>query len=358
MTRFHRLRFAALVALSIPLTLGAAVAQDRPGLLDNLFNRGEDQTPQAAPQAGGSDMAMRLDRIENSLRQLTGNIEQLQYRNQQLEMQVRDLQQRAGIAPAAAPAGGPGTLMPQGQPPQRPMPQSVPQQAMPPANPAAGPDRRSDAFDPRLHPNAPGAPRMLGTETASAGPAQPIGVPGGRDAGAPLDISGMAGNPAAMPVGADRGSGQLPPPPPSNPSATGSRQLATLPPSGRPQDEYDMAYGYVLHKDYALATQAFRDFIRKYPNEKLIPEAQYWLGEAYYQQQHYRDAATAFLDVSQKYQHSEKAPDALLRLGQSLSAMKKKEAACATFAEVGRKYPHASSGVKRSVTQEQKRVHC
>ena len=146
-------------------------------------------------------------------------------------------------------------------------------------------------------------------------------------------------------------------PPPANPNATGTR-LATLPPSARPQDEYDLAYGYVLHKDYGLATQAFRDFVRKYPDEKLIPDAQYWLGESLYQQQHYRDAAEAFLAVSTKYEHSGKAPDSLLRLGQSLAAMKKKEAACATLAEVGRKYPRASASVKRSVAQEQKRVHC
>ena len=119
-----------------------------------------------------------------------------------------------------------------------------------------------------------------------------------------------------------------------------------------------MAYGYVLHKDYALAEQSFRDFLKKYPNEHLVPDAQYWLGESLYQQQHYRDAAESFLGVSTKFEHSGKAPDALLRLGQSLAAMNQKEAACATLAEVGRKYPRASSGVKRGVTQEQKRAHC
>jgi len=346
----HRLRFAALVALTISLTAGVASAQDRsPGLFGDIFNRGDDQSEAPVPQGGSSDLAMRLDRIENSLRQLTGNIEQLQYRNQQLETQVRELQQRAGIAPSAATGAPPRAPM---QP--QPTPQSMPQQAMPPANAAPGSDRRSDAFDPRQHPNAPGAPRVLGTETASVGP---VGAPGGREAGAPLDLSGMSGRQPAMPPAAAGAPGQLPPPPPSNPSATGAR-LATLPPSAKPQDEYDMAYGYVLHKDYGLATQAFRDFIRKYPDEKLIPDAQYWMGEALYQQQHYREAAQAFLDVSTKYSRSGKAPDSLLRLGQSLAAMKKKEAACATLAEVGRKYPHASASVKRSVAQEQKRVHC
>jgi tol-pal system protein YbgF len=203
-------------------------------------------------------------------------------------------------------------------------------------------------------------------------PETPIGAPGGRDAGAPLDLSTLAGNAAALPPpspGApmtqqpmqppvQQQPSQLPPPPPRNVSATGMQQLATLPPSARPQDEYDMAYGYVLHKDYSLAEQAFRDFLRKYPNERLVPDAQYWLGESLFQQQRYRDAAESFLAVSTKYEHAGKAPDSLLRLGQSLAGLNKKEAACATLAEVGRKYPKASASVKRSVTQEQKRVHC
>ena len=119
-----------------------------------------------------------------------------------------------------------------------------------------------------------------------------------------------------------------------------------------------MAYGYVLHKDYSLAEQSFRDYLKKYPNERSVPEAQYWLGESLYQQQRYRDAAESFLGVSTKFERSAKAPDALLRLGQSLAAMNQKEAACATLAEVGRKFPRASANVKRGVEQEQKRAHC
>ena len=150
---------------------------------------------------------------------------------------------------------------------------------------------------------------------------------------------------------------QVPPPPARNTAVSGP-QLATLPPSASPQDEYDMAYGYVLHKDYALAEQALRDFLRKYPDERLVPDAQYWLGESMFQRKRYRDAAEFFLAVSTKFEHSGKAPNALLRLGQSLAAMHQKEAACATLAEIGRKYPKASASVKRGVTQELKSAHC
>ena len=222
-------------------------------------------------------------------------------------------------------------------------------------------------FDPAQHPNAPGVPRVLGNEAAVAVPAPnadnvpPVGVPGGRAAGAPLDLSTLNGDAPAQPNVPMANAGPMTPsqlPPPARNTSAPGTQLATLPPSATPHDEFDMAYGYVLHKDYALAEQAFRDFLRKYPDEKLVPEAQYWLGESLFQRQRYRDAAESFLAVSTKYERSGKAPEALLRLGQSLAALNQKEAACATLAEVGRKFPRAAASVKRGVAQEQKRTHC
>ena len=43
----------------------------------------------AAAQMSATDLVMRLEALENQVRQLTGQIEQLQFRNQQLEQQVR-----------------------------------------------------------------------------------------------------------------------------------------------------------------------------------------------------------------------------------------------------------------------------
>jgi tol-pal system protein YbgF len=383
MTRLRPSRTAAFAAISLLLLAGSAPAQEQRGsgnFLDDLFSRGQPapQSRQQAPSgrsADQGDLSVRLDRMESALRQLTGTIEQLQYRNQQLEMQLKRMQDdteyrlqqlgsRGGAAPPAqaAPTGpgmGPGNV--------------------PSATP---PGRRSDVFDPAQSPNAPGSPRTLGNEAVIAAPERmqdggaPVGAPGGRAAGAPLDLSTLAGNdpappratapPAAVasvgstPVPTSQMATPSPPPQVRNaaPAASGGPQLATLPPSASPQDEYDMAYGYVLHKDYSLAEQSFRDYLKKYPNERLVPEAQYWLGESLFQQQRYRDAAESFLGVSTKFERSAKAPDALLRLGQSLAAMNQKEAACATLAEVGRKYPRASTGVKRGVEQEQKRAHC
>jgi tol-pal system protein YbgF len=355
------IKFASAAALAgLLLTSAAAMAQDRSGgFLDNLFNRGQSsQQPQEQAQQqpscgrGGNGVDSRIDRIEAALRQLTGRVEELQHQNQQLQMQLNRLQ--GGGAPPPT-ANAPGRA------------------SNPPPMSNSPDNQRGDAFNPARHPNAPGAPRPLGGGGRSEMPppsrtgmqtgmqngmqtgmnAPPIGTSEGRGAGAPLDLNSLAG-PGQAPQFQNGG---LPPPPPRNPSATGT-QLATLPPSASPKDEYELAYGYVLHKDYGLAAQAFRDFIRKYPNEKLVPDAQYWLGESLYQQQSYTDAAKEFLNVATKYGHSAKAPEALLRLGQSLAALHKKEAACATLAEVGRKFPHASTSVRRGVAQEQKRAHC
>jgi len=205
--------------------------------------------------------------------------------------------------------------------------------------------RRGDAFDPAQNPNAPGAPQALGGGQLPMEANAPIGAPGGRGAGEPLDLANTGGPRA--PGGAV--------PPPRDPNGTA---LVTAPPSQTPRDEFDLGIGYMQRKDYALAEETMRNFAQKYPSDPLIADSQYWLGESFFQRQRYRDAAESFLAVTTKFDKSAKAPDSLLRLGQSLAALKEKEAACAAFGEVIRKYPRASNGVKQAVDREQKRVKC
>lgn len=322
----------------------------------------------AFAQSDDGDPEMRIERLENQLRQLTGQNEELQYRNRQLEDRIRQLEGGAQGAPGQAPAQPgvaavpPAQVVPgyrQQQPQQQAMQPNYeqPQIAAPapiaqdqPGPGAPGSRRRGDAFDPSQSPNAPGAPRALG------GGQQPM------PAGAPLDLSNNGGRypQAAAPAQAGYPPAQqgYPPAQQGNPAQGGGPALATLPPSATPRDEFDLGIGYMQRKDYALAEQTMKNFATKYPNDPLLGDAQYWLGESYFQRQQYRDSAEAFLAVTTKYDKSAKAPDALLRLGQSLAALKEKEAACAAFGEVGRKYPRASAGVKAAVDREQKRVKC
>jgi len=315
--------------------------------------------PQASAQSDGSEM--RIQQLENHLRQLTGQNEELLYRNRQLEDRLRMLQSGAQAAPGAQPAiTQPNAVQPSvaAAPPVQPgpvyrQPAYEQQQIVPPAPitqeavgvPPAQGRRRGDAFDPSQNPNAPGAPRALGGGQLPIPAEAPIGAPGGRGPGEPLDLANTGAAPPASAAA-----------PPRAPVA--APRLTTLPPSPSPKDEFDLGIGYMQRKDYALAEETMRNFAQKNPTDPLIADSQYWLGESYFQRQQYRDAAEAFLGVTTKFDKSAKAPDALLRLGQSLAALKEKEAACAALGEVTRKYPRASTGVKTAVDREQKRVKC
>lgn len=341
--RFHMVAGAvAIAAMLVPSSQGFA----QTSFPQTSF-------PQTLAQSDDVDPELRIQQLENQLRQVTGQNEELQYRNRQLEEQIRQLQAGAPAGPnarpnvALAPAAQPGPTPRQPQAPQPGYDQQIAAPAPivqePPMAPAAGQARRrGDAFDPSQNPNAPGAPRALG------GGQLPVtaDAPGGRGAGEPLDLAN---------TNASREAGGAPPPP-RNSNATGA--LTTAPPSQTPKDEFDLGIGYLQRRDYALAGETMRNFAQKYPTNPLVADSQYWLGESFFQRQLYRDAAESFLAVTSKYDTSAKAPDALLRLGQSLAALKEKEAACAALGEVNRKYPRASVGVKQAVDREQKRVKC
>jgi tol-pal system protein YbgF len=321
----------------------------------------------AFAQSDDGDPEMRVQQLEEQLRRLTGQNEELQHQNQVLQDRLRSMQGSAQAPVAAQPPAGnrpiaalPTYQQPSGppgypQPPQQPgydQPQAgAPAPIYQEETPAQGGRRRGDAFDPNANPGAPGAPRALG------GGQHPIeSAPGGRAPGEPLNL-GYPGQRQA--VGAPQpGAGPGPGPGPGPGAAQGGTELATLPPSATPKDEFDLGIGYMQRRDYALAEQTMRNFGQKYPSDPLVADSQYWLGESFFQRQQYRDAAEAFLAVTTKFDKSGKAPDSLLRLGQSLAALKEKEAACAAFGELTRKYPRASNGVKAAVDREQKKVKC
>lgn len=333
----------------------------------------------ASAQMSASDLVVRIEALENQIRQLTGQVEQLQYRNQQLEQQLRAgavadprMQSQRPVQPQVQPGRRSDADMPvdQGASPRYPDPRyadpqppaSDPRYArrdnpnFAPAPNVAAPNvaapnvggRRGDAFDPNANPTAPGVPRPLG----ALPPGQPSVPPadlddGGRAPGAPMDLS--AYDPSRRGIA-------LPPPPERSMSGTGV--AAVQPPSNTPRDYFDLGVGFMRQKDYASAERAFRDFLERFPSDRLAADAHYWLGESLYLRRQYQEAAETYLTVTTKYETAARAPDSLLRLGQSLAAIRQKDMACASFAEVGRKYPRASAAVKQAAEREQKRVGC
>jgi tol-pal system protein YbgF len=320
----------------------------------------------AFAQAGPTELMVRIDRLENQIRQLTGQIEQMQYRNQQLEAVLRRLQDdNSGPRNVTAPLGAPSG-------------------AAPPYQPGAPGGRRSDAFEPVENPGAPGAPRVLGSVPPQSPPSMsrrsdafdPMENPNA--AGAPRVLGSIPPQPAPMispqrgtvaepaPYGAaaaagapvDPGSGRFPAGAGQrNPGSIDPYAVAAAPPSS-PRNALDLGIGYLQRRDYALAEETFRGFLAKYPSDRLAAEAQFGLGESLFQLQNYQEAANAFVALSKKYETSPKAPEALLRLGQALATMNEKELACVAFGDVGRKYPRAQPTVKQAIEREQKRARC
>ena len=255
---------------------------------------------------------MRIQQLENQLRQLTGQNEELQYRNRQLEERLRALQGGAQAAPGGPPAvaqpnvaaappaqpGPPPIRQPQIQP--QPGPQIAAPAPIVQEPPRARRRRRAGAV---AMPSTPARIRTRRARRSALGGGQlpipaerPVGAPGGRGAGEPLDLANTGG--PRNPPGAL--------PPPRGPGAGAG--LTTLPPSATPKDEFDLGIGYMQRKDYALAEETMRNFAQKYPSDPLMADSQYWLGESFFQRQLYRDAAESFLAVTTKFDKSAQGP--------------------------------------------------
>ncbi len=260
--------------------------------------------PAPAADLGATDAArisLRLDQIEASLRDMTGQVERLQFElrqaNQKLDnfaadtdYRLRDLEGTGGgqrPAASTAPAGAPAPLAAQQAPAPAEKPLSAAQQAS-------------------------------------------VGTLGGVSSSAP----------------------QLTPP----------RQLSSAATAGLPEGGPDQAYKYAMsflrQGDYSSAEVAFSQFLETYGDTSLAGNAQYWLGETYYVREQYQDAARAFLTGYQTYASSPKAPDSLLKLGITLAALGQTQDACLTLAEVPRTFPGAPQSVKARAEQERARAGC
>ena len=93
MTRSMTRGLAAAAPLVAALCVaGAASAEDSNPLsaIGRMFGKKHRPTSQE-PEGDGptTDQVLRIEQLEAQIRQLTGTVEQLQYRNQQLENQLR-----------------------------------------------------------------------------------------------------------------------------------------------------------------------------------------------------------------------------------------------------------------------------
>ena len=312
--------------------------------------------PYAGEQPDGAQLLVRIGRLESQMRQINGQIEQMQFETRKLEEQLKKFQEDVDFRFHEGGAGAPAAKPPQKRSEAAETQTFTGAQLAAPGA-AAPPPRvngRGDAFDPSQNPAAPGAPRQLGNlaPAVSANQGNPrrdeSTLPGTdqNDPGAPLDLSNGRSRPVAPPSAV----------PASTLTTPGGTVIAAVPNSAR--EEFDIALANLKQRGYEDAEKGFVGFLEKNPKSKMAPDAIYFLGESFYLRGRQREAAEQYLKLSTQYADSPRAPEALLRLGQSLNALGAREQACATYGEITRKYPNAPPMIKVGAQREAKRAQC
>jgi tol-pal system protein YbgF len=294
--------------------------------------------PAASQAQTPADLALRIDRLEAQLRELTGLIQQLTFRVEDLERLVEVLRaDNEALYQLLADAGIDATQLPAETPAVAAAPANAPGFANPPANaaPAPGPVTQ-----------VPGAPLDLTQVIRPDGNLNLNGAPAAEPAAAaaPAAADAPAANPspAAAPAPANAG-----PVPPVAIAATGDAQA-----------DYNRAYQLFINGDYALAEEAFAAFVNSYPAHELAVDAKYWMAESLYARGEYSQAANQFYAVFVANQTHPKAPDMLLKLGLSFVQLGQRQSACDTFGLIPVRFPNASNALLDRVAAEQTNAGC
>lgn len=383
-----RFRFAALAVAA----LGAALLTTAPASA-GLF--GSDPTPPTniPGQQDAAQQAVRLDNMEQQVRQLNGRIDELthqidqlqnllkraqedtEFRLQQLEGGGKSQKRSEATSPAMPPAASTTTAtntapLNSGAPMD-----SVGEGGTMPAGFAIDAPGAVATAQPAADGSLGAPPAPLGTLPSTI--ASDTGVPSASAVGGPLDLSAIArgelapNNPAIATSGGlaaaasqdlavgsgSLGAGTLAPPPAGVPAAP--QQMASVAPTAvDPGADYDRAYSSIVGGDYAAAETGFKKFLTDFPGDPRAADAQYWLGESYYSRHQYRDAAASYLATYKNHPTSQKAPDSLFKLGLSLEGLGETTAACATYGELTKKFPKAQSGLVSRVTTRKQKLGC
>lgn len=273
-----------------------------------------------------SELLQRLERLDAQVRTLTGIVEELNFRVEDLEQLVEILRAdnealylllaEAGIEVGAAaivtnpavadtpPANAPGNQTPAlVQAPQTPG-------LAPGVAQGGGPLDLAGVLTPQGNFNldANGAPIDPGVDVAAVDPAGQLAAP-----------AGFANDPVA---------------------------------------DYNRGYQQVLNGDYVEAQQTFAAFLDAYPGNERTVDAHFWLAESLLSQGMYREAASEFYDAYVADPQHDKAPDMLMKLGISLAALGQTESACSAFEQTLQRYPDAPNALLQRVQAEQLNAGC
>ncbi len=272
---------------------------------------------------------VRINRLEEELRQAYGRIEELQNAQRRLEAQLQKFRQDVEFRFGDRSGGAP--------------PELGRRRSALGSRPAGRRSKAKTIGRVRSQRRSERARRAaaVGNDSAER-PARPR-------------VSGALGaEPPAPGAPLELGKGPPPAPQPSGPTVVGSG-VAML---DQPREQYNAALQAFQAGQYPEAETGFKAFLAANPAHRLSPDAIFYIGETYLQRSRPREAAEQYLKVTTDYSKSSRAPESMVRLGQTLAALGNSEQACATLGEFGKRYPTASASVKKLAEHESTKDHC
>ncbi len=278
------------------------------------------------PAGSAARLEVRMGELEQSLRQLRGQIEEMSFRisqnQERLDKLSADVDYRLTVLEGGDPAGA-ATLDGTGS------------QATVAGSAASG-----------------GGSAVADAATGSSATALPEGSapqPGVLGQVSENELARVQQNkPADAAAGTGAGVGQQ----------TASAPVKVTLPEGSVEAQYEFALSLLRQTRFDEAEVALGAFLEKYPSHILSSNAKYWLGETYYVRGDYQNAAVTFAEGFQEFPNSAKAPDNLLKLGMALGQLGDNENACATFAQLQQRFPTAPANIQQKVQLERQRFGC
>jgi tol-pal system protein YbgF len=262
-------------------------------------------TPAALAQdAAAAQLTLRIENLEAEVRDLTGQVQGLQFQLTQLQTMVQRQGQSEGSGDNGAGSGA-APATPRGSTTQ---------------DDGSG-DSLGPSSDPLVGRGQSGEGR--GNEEVPLGPSMRPAVAGPAPQRPPVASVAAA--------------------PPANPAAEAT---------------YKSGYASIVKGDYTTAAGIFKKFIKQYPDDPEAPDATNWLGEALLEQQDYVDAADVLVNGYKTYPDSPRAPDMLLKLGIALAGAQQNDAACKTFGLLVQKYTGTTAAFKSRLHEEMAKDKC
>ena len=109
---------------------------------------------------------------------------------------------------------------------------------------------------------------------------------------------------------------------------------------------YDSASNLFRRNDFPAAIEAFRAFVRDFPDSPLAANAGYWIGISYANMHDYKNALATQEALIAKYPQSPKAPDAMLAIASIQAEQGDTGSARNTLEDVVARYPSSEAAGK------------